>query len=105
MVRHGEDPQRKIIDVYSPKGARKVRVTYPKDQQVRIESTLAKRLELEHIEDTMEALSVLPDFGFEPLFMDGGDEGSVFKGWDLLRDFMQSGGKYERLHNYVEMRQ
>ena len=50
--------------MYSPKGVRKIRVEFPKGQKVKIESKLVKRLELEHIEDSIESLSLQPDFGY-----------------------------------------
>lgn len=77
---------------------------------VRIQSKLVKRLELEHIEDSISMLNVIPDFGY-PLsadYLKDSDEAQQedkgnFRGWDLLRDYVQNGSRYERLHNYIEM--
>jgi hypothetical protein len=58
---------------------------------------LIKRLELEHIEEVIDSLCVLPDFGYPGMLLD-----TDFKGWDHFRDLIQYGGKYERVINYIE---
>ena len=55
-------------------------------------------MELEHIEETIELLNIVPDFGF-PLLQYEMDE---LKGWDLFRDHIQNGSKYERVNNFIE---
>ena len=52
------------VDIYSPRGEHKIRVTHSPSQKVNIASKLHKRLELEHIEESIESMSKLPDFGF-----------------------------------------
>ena len=54
-------------------------------------------MELEHIEETMESLCVLPDFGYPGMLLD-----TDFKGWEHFRDLVQGGSKYERVMNYIE---
>ena len=63
-----------------------------------IKSHGVKRLELEHIEEMIANMTVIPDFGFETMPID--KEGSL-KGWNLFRDFVQADFKYERLENYI----
>lgn len=53
------------MDVYSPKGKRKIRIKHKKNQNVKIESNLVKRLELEYIEEAIEKMTVIPDFGYD----------------------------------------
>ena len=54
--------------VWSPKGTRKITVSYPSHKNVKIQSNIIKRMELElstgyaHIEDQIETLQVIPDF-------------------------------------------
>lgn len=47
---------RKFIDVYSPRGDKKVRLQFHKDAVVKIKSSFVKRLELEHISESIETL-------------------------------------------------
>lgn len=42
---------REFIDIYSPKGIRKIRIFKKANNTIRIQSNFLKRLELEHIED------------------------------------------------------
>jgi hypothetical protein len=58
-----------------------MRVTFKEHQDVRIQSSLIKRLELEHIEESIENLGIVPDFGYPIEMFD--DE---LKGWNILRD-------------------
>jgi ribosomal protein RSM22 (predicted rRNA methylase) len=66
---------------------------------IKIESKLIKRIELDHIQNQIDSLSIIPDFGFSVML-----ERSTQNGWDILRDFLMSEGKFERLENYIEMR-
>lgn len=50
LVRRGYIGFDRYIDVYSPKGQKKIRVRFAAHKKVRIESDLVKRMELEHIE-------------------------------------------------------
>ena len=54
QVKYGKDRFSKFADVFSPKGQRKIRVSFDHGQNVRITSSLVKRMELEHIEDVIE---------------------------------------------------
>ena len=60
---------------------------------MKIKSTFSKRLELEHIEEAINGMAIIPDFGFENNVMDKED----CRGWDLFRDFVTADYKYERL--------
>jgi hypothetical protein len=42
---------REFIDIFSPKGVRKIRIYKKANNTIRIQSNFLKRLELEHIED------------------------------------------------------
>ena len=66
QVKYGKTKHVEFADVYSPKGQKKIRVTFDpkKGQKLRISSSLVKRMELEHIEETIEQLNIVPDFGF-----------------------------------------
>lgn len=55
-------------------------------------------MELEHIEETIEKLNIVPDFGF-PLLQYDMDE---LKGYDLIRDHIQNHSKYERVNNFID---
>ena len=79
----------RYIDVYSPKGKRKIRILHKQDQKIKIESNLLKRLELEHIEEAIEKMTVVPDFGYdiythENLSEEVFDEEAQSKGWQLF---------------------
>jgi hypothetical protein len=86
-----------ITEIISPDGKTKLKVRKPK---VKIKSTFTKRLELEHIEEAIAGMSIIPDFGFENNVMDKED----CRGWNLFRDFVTAEYKYERLENYIEAR-
>ena len=83
LVRRGCVGYDNYIDVHSPKGEKKIRVRFPTHKTVRIQSNFVKRLELEHIEETMESLAVLPDFGYPGMMLE-----SEFKGWDHFVDLI-----------------
>lgn len=53
------------IDIYSPRGYHKIRITHSPSQKINIASKLQKRLELEHIEEAIESMSIVPDFGYD----------------------------------------
>lgn len=55
---------------------------------------------MEHIEEAIAGMAIIPDFGFENNVMDKED----CRGWDLFRDFITADYKYERLENYIEAR-
>jgi len=100
QVKYGKTKHVEFADVYSPKGQKKIRVTFDpkKGQKLRISSSLVKRMELEHIEETIEQLNIVPDFGF-PLLQYDMDE---LKGYDLIRDHIQNHSKYERVNNFID---
>ena len=41
-----------------------MRITVPKSTHVKITSNIVKRMELEHIVEQIESLSIVPDFGY-----------------------------------------
>jgi hypothetical protein len=63
-VKYGKIGLDNYVDVFSPKKDHKIRVRYNKHKNVRIKSEMVKRLELEHIEECIDSLCVLPDFGY-----------------------------------------
>jgi hypothetical protein len=73
------------------------RINYRDDQKIRIQSSFIKRLELEHLENVVESLNIVPDFGFPVLLYD-----EEFKGWELFRDHIQNSDKFERVNNYID---
>ena len=92
---------RKYIDVFSPRGDKKVRLEFHKDAVVKIKSSFVKRLELEHISESIETLQQVPDFGYPILLKDNDDEGNYMRTWDLFLDLIQHGTKYERVENFI----
>lgn len=54
-----------FIDIFSPKGVRKIRIFKKANNTIRIQSNFLKRLELEHIEDQIENMKSIPDFGYD----------------------------------------
>lgn len=81
--------ERRFVDVYSPKGKRKIRIEHKKNQIIKIESNLLKRMELEYIEEAIEKMTVIPDFGYdihmnENLSEEVFDEEAQSKGWQLF---------------------
>lgn len=67
-----------------------------------IQSRQSKRQELQHIEKMIEGKSILPDFGFNQTMIEWPEQ---YKGWDLLIDFIQESHKYERIRNFISVRQ
>lgn len=103
VVREGKlSCNRKWIDVYSPRGDRKVRLEFPKDTVVNIKSDFIKRLELEHIQESIETLQNVPDFGYPIMLKDNDDETNPMRTWDLFLDLIQHGTKYERVENFIQ---
>ena len=58
-----------------------------------------KRLELDHIDEQIESLSIIPDFGFKIMPMTADEE---FKGWELMLELIKNSHKYERIENYIQ---
>ena len=59
---------------------------------------------LEHIENTIENVIKVPDFGFNALNFAATDKSySPQKGWDKLGELIYS-PKQERIQNYIEMK-
>lgn len=56
-----DSPGKTITEICSPSSKKKIKIRNPK---IPIVSTYQKRLELSHIEDMIESLSVVPDFGY-----------------------------------------
>ena len=56
---------RTYVEIFSPKGEPRLRLEQPAWKPApRIVSTLPGRLELEHIEETIENMATQPDFGY-----------------------------------------
>ena len=64
-------------------------------------STSDLRLEeLQHIEDQMNELSSMPDFGYEGQnFVTENDQGA--RNWKLLTNVVFNSEKYERIRNHI----
>lgn len=69
------------------------------NSKIPIRSSFIKRLELSHIEKTIESLVAHPDFGYEDNLIQLNNEKA--SGWSLIRDFISNQSKYERLMNFV----
>jgi transcription initiation factor TFIIIB Brf1 subunit/transcription initiation factor TFIIB len=54
-------------------------------------------MELEHIEDIIEQLNIVPDFGFPLLQYE-----EEIKGWELMKDHISNNSKYERVNNFID---
>ena len=66
----------------------------------KIESHLSKRLEVEHIDEVIEQMTTLPDFGY-----DTEQYTSKNVGWNMFWELLTAKGKYERVENYIQMKQ
>ena len=55
-----------------------------KSPYARVQSQIHKRLELEHIVDTVAKINIVPDFGYQNDVMNKED----LRGWNLFRDFV-----------------
>ena len=97
FVKHGETTQHNFVDIYKDENNRFMRITVPKSTNVRIESNIVKRLELEHIVEQIESLSMIPDFGYTTSARQEAD----FRGWDMFLELVQNMEKHERVENYV----
>ena len=87
------------VVIYSPNRDKKMLIRKPRSK---IKSSHQKRVELQHLEDMIAAMSGNPDFGFETDLM-ARDESK--KGWSLMIDFVLSNSlKYERLTNAIYTR-
>ena len=93
---------RKYVDIYGPKGDKKVRLEFPKDKVINIKTSFVRRLELEHIQESIETLQQVPDFGYPIMLKDNDDEGNYMRTWDLFLDLIQHGTKYERVENFIQ---
>mmetsp|Transcript_34468 Transcript_34468/g.52748 ORF Transcript_34468/g.52748 Transcript_34468/m.52748 type:complete len:152 (-) Transcript_34468:105-560(-) len=83
-------------EVLNPKKNIKIVVRKPKSN---ITTKFSKRLELDHIEEMIQGMAVIPDFGFDHQQI---QRDQSISGWELLRDFFLSDNKYERLENYIQ---
>jgi hypothetical protein len=93
---------RKYVDIYGPKGDKKVRLEFPKDKVINIKTSFVRRLELEHIQESIETLQQVPDFGYPIMLKDNDDESNYMRTWDLFLDLIQHGTKYERVENFIQ---
>lgn len=82
------------VEVYSPNMKQKITLRNIKSK---IQSTLHKRIELDHIDQTINAMNKVPDFGYENSKMDYSNE----CGFNLLTSILSNNMKYERLENYI----
>ena len=57
-------------------------------------------MELNHIDDMIRSLSIIPDFGYESALIDHSDNKKKV-GWSLFKDYVVNDLKYERLNNYI----
>jgi hypothetical protein len=70
-----------FTEIRNQQGKSPLKIYKPK---MKIVSTFSKRLELEHIEKSIDEQKGIPDFGFENNVMDKED----CRGWNLFRDFV-----------------
>ena len=85
----------KEVDIYNPSRTNKITI---KQTRAPIASKFSKRLELDHIEQMIEGMATVPDFGFDTTpFI----KNNSHQGWGILRDFFQRQHKYERVENYL----
>lgn len=70
IIKKGFEGSRQFLELTNPnKTERKLKVSFRKDAKFNIKSDLMKRLELEHIDEMIESLTIIPDFGFAILPM------------------------------------
>ena len=72
-----------------------------KSPNARVQSQIHKRLELEHISETVAKINIVPDFGYQTNDVMNKED---LRGWNLFRDFIQAEYKYERLENFIQSR-
>lgn len=81
-----------------------------KSPKAKIGSDPISRLEVEHIENMIRGMTVIPDFGFpidgDLIFQDEQEDldssQELIKGWQTLKDLIVNDFKYERFENYVQ---
>jgi len=76
--------QHKFIDLYKDDDRRFMRINLPKDRDIKIRSHLVKRLELEHIIEQIESLSIIPDFGYSTQAR----QEDNFRGWEMFLELI-----------------
>ena len=86
----------RISHVYSPSLKNLIKI---ENSKIPIKSSFIKRLELSHIEKTIDSLIVIPDWGYENNLIQSNNEKTW--GWSLIRDFISNQSKYERCMNFV----
>ena len=69
------------IEIKTIDGKSTIKINSP---YARVQSQIHKRLELEHIVDTVAKINIVPDFGFQNDVMNKED----LRGWNLFRDFV-----------------
>jgi hypothetical protein len=74
-----------------------MRINVPKETNLKVESNLVRRLELEHIVEQIESLTMIPDFGYSA---DAKQE-DHFRGWEMYLELIQNTQKYERVENHM----
>lgn len=78
-----------------------MRLEFPRHKHVNIKSSFIKRLELEHIQESIATLCNVPDFGFPIMLKENEDTTNYMRTWDLFLDLIQHGTKYERVENFI----
>ena len=79
------------MTIYSPRMEPKIRIEQQAYKPMpKVKSRIAGRLEIEHIEEVMDSLSCLPDFGFNNMIFNEDDEQAKNAGWSILWDFINS---------------
>ena len=63
-MKQGQTEQHNFVDIYKDEETKFMRITVPKSTNVRVNSNIVKRLELEHIVEQIESLTIVPDFGY-----------------------------------------
>lgn len=58
-------------------------------------------MEMEHISDMLETMTVRPDFGWDAESIKSEDDK---KGWAIIWEYLCSFEKFERLDNFIAMR-
>lgn len=95
---------RRFFQIFSPIGKQSIRIeSSANSPRPRIKSTVAGRLELEHITNMVESNEIKPDFGFQNI-LTSYEKLRDTSGWIMIWDYIKSNEKFERLENYVAMR-
>ena len=82
------------IEILNPQGQKAIKLRKIKNK---ISTGFFKRLELEHIDNTIRGMSAMPDFGFDPEVYKG-----KCNGWEMVMEIMNDMGKYERVLNFKQ---